>query len=31
MNTTAVTTVEADPSLVRLTHFLYAMHTLGLA
>jgi uncharacterized membrane protein len=30
MNTTAVTTVEADPSLVRLTHFLYAMHTLGL-
>jgi uncharacterized membrane protein len=28
---TAVTTIEAAPSLVRLTHLVYALHALGLA
>jgi uncharacterized membrane protein len=28
---TSLQTIEADPSLVRLTHLLYALHALGLA
>jgi uncharacterized membrane protein len=31
MNSTAVTTVEADVSLVRLTHLTYGLHAIGLA
>ena len=31
MNTNAITTIDANPSLVRITHIVYALHALGLA